>query len=121
MVVQGYGGKGADEDAVLLVLGHLLGQDGVQGMVALQYNDIALADADAAVLVDTLAQLEVVARQIHLLARQQLGHLLVEQCRIHGTYALEIVIAIGILGCVHTVHEIVVRADGVRTHAGGHQ
>ena len=121
MVVQGYGGKGTDEDAVLLVLRHLFGQYGIQRMVALQYDDVTLADAYAAVLVDTLAQLEVVARQLHLLACQQLVHLLVEQRGIHGLYTLEVVVAVGILGRVHTVHEVVVRTDDVRTHAGCHE
>ena len=61
VVVQIELGQGGDEDAALLLLGDGIGQTRVQGVDALHDEDLVVGQAQAAVILDGAALLEVVA------------------------------------------------------------
>ena len=65
------------------------------------------------------ACLEVVARQLHLLAVEQGVHLFVQQVEVQGVQVLKVVVAIGLARRLVAVHEVVVERYGDRLDAVG--
>ena len=120
VVVEGYGGEGADEDAELLLVGDLTGEYGIEGVVAFDDDDVVGAYAEAVVFVDALSELEVVAGEEDFLTVEELGEVAIEEVGVDGLYALEVVVAAGIFGGVGAVDEVVVGGDGVGAQTAGY-
>ena len=121
VVIELNGCQCRDIDAIFLLVGYLLCQDWVKSMVPFKDDDIVGAYLELPSLENSLAPLEVIARQLHLFAIQQLIHLLVEECSIYSPDTLEVILAIGILGCINAVDEVVIGADGMRPQATSHR
>ena len=119
MVVDVQGGQAADVDLVLALLGQGVGELVVQAVDALDHQHVPGAQGQLVAIVLPDALLEVVGGHIHRFALQQAAHVAVELLHVHGPQALEIVLAVGILGGVLPVAEVVVRGDGVGPQAAG--
>ena len=95
----------------------------VQGVDALQNDQLAGPPAQCAAIEDTDAVFEVIARQLHLLARQQLAELLLEKRHVDARRALEVqlVAAEKLQLPLRERAEIVVHGERVRLHAAAVQ
>lgn len=93
----------------------------VQGVDALQNDQLAGPPAQRAAIEDTDAVFEVIVRQLHLLARQQLAELLLEKRHVDARRALEVqlVAAEKLQLPLRERAEIVVHGERVRLHARG--
>lgn len=93
----------------------------VQGVDALQNDQLAGPPAQCAAIEDTDAVFEVIVRQLHLLARQQLAELLLEKRHVDARRALEVqlVAAEKLQLPLRERAEIVVHGKRVRLHARG--
>lgn len=92
-------------------------------MDALQNDQLAGPPAQRAAIEDTDAVFEVIVRQLHLLARQQLAELLLEKRHVDARRALEVqlVAAEKLQLPLRERAEIVVHGERVRLHAAAVQ
>ena len=121
VVVELDGGECGNVDAEFLFVRNLLCEDGVQRMVSFKNEDVVWPNLEFLAFEDTLSALEVVAWEFHFLSFEQLVHLLVEELGVHGLDALEIILALLVERSVHSVHKVVVRAEGIGFQSAGHQ
>ena len=65
----------------------------------------------------TLAFLEIIARQLHLISTEQRLQLFVQQGEVQGVQVFKIIVTILVLRCLFTIQEIVVERDADRIDA----
>ncbi len=119
MVVDGDAGDGVDEDAELAGVRNLVGQARVQGVDSFdQEHRVGFEFQGLAVVLSDSCH-EVVFRHLYGLSGEEPEYVLLKGDMIDGVEIVEIVVAVGQLRGVETVHEIVVGGEGNRVQAAG--
>ena len=121
MVVEENGGKRGGVDLEFVFLGNVLREHGVEGVYAFENEQHVGGEAQAVAALFAQPRLEIIARQLYLLALQQGVHLLVEERNVHCLDILVVEVAGGSARRLLAVHEVVVERHGDRLHAAGHK
>ena len=93
----------------------------VQTVDALDHQHVVLPEGQEIAVILPCALLEIERGHFHRLAVQEAHHVRVELLHVHGPQALEVVVAVFVLGGLVPVDKVVVRGDGVGPQAAGPQ
>ena len=107
--------------AELLFLGDGGRQFGVQGVDTLYHEHLVALQAEAPAALLAAPGLEVIARELHLLAGKEGVHLTVQQGDVKRVETLEVVVARLVEGRLVAVYEVIVERDAYRAYAVGKQ
>ncbi len=119
VVVEHDGGEGGGVHTVYLRVVYLGDERGVQGVYALDDKHLVGLQTQLLAAHLGLTSHEVVAWQLHLLAFDEVGEVLVEELEVERIERLEVVLAVLILGRRLAVEEVVVEGDANGPHAVG--
>ena len=121
VVVERDAGKGRDVDPVFQRVFDILRQLGVQRMDTFDNQHRITCQLQLFAVPFALARGEVVFRNLHTLAFHQPRQVVLQQGIVHRLDVVEVVVAIGQLGRIHAIDEIVVGRERHRTQATGQQ
>ena len=121
MVIEQDGCQRRDIDTELLRFGDLRGELRVQGVDALDDENVVGLHAQLLAALLAASRLEVIFRQLYLLATEERVELVVDELEIEGIDALVVIFALVVLGRVLTVDKIVVERNLQRFDAVGQQ
>ena len=121
MVVELYGGQRRHIYLIFVQVVDGFGEPGVKGVDAFDDHYVMGQQLEVLAAGHTLSGDEVVARQLHLLALEQLLQLLGQEGQVEGLDSLVVIVALLISRCLCTRHEIIIQRNGHRLISAGHQ
>ena len=114
-------GQGGDIDLEACVHRKLLRHLVIQAVDAFDDEDVVLAELTEVAAVLALSGDEIVDRQLHRLACEELQHILTELLDVDTLYGLEILFSIRADRGEHAITEVIIDGDRVRMQAEGHE
>ena len=97
-----------DIHLIFAFIGHLGGKHGIESMYALYQQHFALAELQALAVIFALAGGEIKFGYLHRLAAQQVEQIALHSFAVHCLDVVEIILAVGKLGRILTIDEIIV-------------
>ena len=119
VVVERDAGEGRDEDLERILRRDLRDQLRVEGVDAFDQQHLAFRQLQVLAVVLAAARHEIEFRHVHHFAAQEREHVALDGPVVHGLEVIEVVAAVGQLGRLDAVHEIVIGRERDRAESAG--